>query len=367
MADGVRNEYVPTEVSPPGTTLREVLDDREISQSDLATRMGRPKKTISEIINGKASITPETALELELVLGIPATFWNARERDYRAFLARFEQARRMSRQLKWLKNFPVAALVKEGWITRHSGKKEQLKALLQFFGVASPEQWQDVFNDVAVAFRKSSAFQSDSYSLAAWLRCGLVKAEQYQCGGFDRARFLSALRTVRSLTPSDPEIFEPEMKRICADVGVVVVFVPQLPKSRVSGVTRWLSPDKALIQLSIRYKTNDQLWFTFFHEAAHILLHGKRLIFLETGRTSGQLETEASSWAAEFLIPSGPYAEFLSGGTYSKTAISRFADSIGIAAGIVVGRLQYDGVLPHSHCNDLKVRLDWARRSEPAA
>lgn len=367
MADGVRNEYLPTEVSPPGTTLREVLDEREISQSDLATRMGRPKKTISEIINGKASITPETALELELVLGIPATFWNARERDYRTFLARLEQARRMSRQLKWSKNFPIGALAKEGWILKHSNKQDQLKALLRFFGVASPEQWQDVFDNVAVAFRKSSAFKSDAYSLAAWLRCGLVKAEQYQCRSFDKERFLTALRKVRSLTPADPEVFEPEMKQVCADAGVVVAFVPQLPKSRVSGATRWLSPDKALIQLSIRYKTNDHLWFTFFHEAAHLLLHGKRLIFLETGRSSGELEAEASRWAAEFLIPSGPYAEFLSVGTLSKTAIRRFAGGIGIAAGVVVGRLQYDGLLPHSHCNDLKVRLDWAKSSEPAA
>ena len=367
MADGVRNEYLPTEVSPPGATLREVLDDRETSQSDLATRMGRPKKTISEIINGKASITPETALELELVLGIPATFWNAREREYRAFLARLEQARRMSRQLKWLKNFPIGALAKEGWITKHSNKQDQLKELLQFFAVASPEQWQDVFNNVAVAFRKSSAFKSDAYSLAAWLRCGLIKAGQYQCRSFNKERFLTALREVRSLTPSDPEVFEPEMKQVCADAGVVVTFVPQLPKSRVSGATRWLSPDKALIQLSIRYRTNDHLWFTFFHEAAHILLHGKRLIFLEAGRSTGELETEASRWAAEFLIPSGPYAEFLSTGTYTKMAIRQFADSIGVATGIVVGRLQHDGVLPHSHCNDLKVRLIWAGHSEPAA
>ena len=303
MADGVRNEYLPTDVSPPGATLREVLDDRKNSQSDLATRMGRPKKTISEIINGKASITPETALELELVLGIPATFWNAREREYRAFLARLEQAKRMNRQLKWLRNFPIGALAKEGWITKHSNKQDQLKELLQFFGVASPEQWQDVFNNLAVAFRKSSAFKSDAYSLAAWLRCGPMKAEQYQCRSFDKERFLTALREVRSLTPSDPEVFEPEMKQVCADAGVVVTFVPQLPKSRVSGATRWLSPDKALIQLSFRYRTDVHFWFTFFHEAGHILLHGKRDVVVESGQGKGEYEAEADKFAADCLIP----------------------------------------------------------------
>jgi HTH-type transcriptional regulator / antitoxin HigA len=364
MANAVQNEYLPEEVSPPGTTLREVLNDRGVSQSDLATRMGRPKKTISEIINGKASVTPETALELELVLGIPASFWNARERDYRASLARLEQARRMSHQLEWMKNFPVRELAKNGWIPKQTDRKDRLKALLQFFGVASADQWQAVFDSVAVAFRKSSRFESNSYSLGAWLRCGQIEAEQYQCRSFHRDRFVSALHEIRSLTPTDPEVFEPEMKRVCADAGVAVAFVPQLPRSRVSGATRWLSADKALIQLSIRYRTNDHLWFTFFHEAAHIVLHGKRLIFLETGHSSGELEEEANRWAAEFLIPTDAYEEFVDTGTYTKAAIRRFADSIGVAPGIVVGRLQHDEELPHNHCNDLKVRLVWARDAE---
>jgi addiction module HigA family antidote len=367
MAEHFPNEYEPTEVSPPGATLRELLEDRGLTQSDFATRMGRPQKTISEIINGKAAITPETALELELVLSVPASFWNARERDYRAFLARQAQEERLELQLEWLRNFPVAGLAKAGWIGRHRDKKRQLKELLQFFGVASPEQWQNVFSTCEVAFRRSKAFSSDRCSLSAWLRCGVLTAEQTHCEIYARARFVSAVAQIRSLTMEPPEVFVPATKELCAAAGVVVAFVPQLPKARVSGATRWLNADKALIQLSLRYKTDDQLWFTFFHEAAHIVLHGKRLIFLDVDGSEGDLEDEANSWAADVLIPKGEYEEFAELATHSKNRIREFARSVGIAPGIVVGRLQHDGILPHNHCNDLKCRLEWVQTAGSAA
>lgn len=85
------NQYVPDEVSPPGETLSEVLAEHGITQADLAERTGRPRKTIDEIIKGKAAITPETAIQLERVLGVPATFWNRRERQYREHLAKREE------------------------------------------------------------------------------------------------------------------------------------------------------------------------------------------------------------------------------------------------------------------------------------
>ncbi len=323
---------------------------------------GVRRRQSAEIINGKAAITPETALELELVLSVPASFWNARERDYRAFLARQDQERKLAQQLEWLRNFPITRMAKAGWIGRPTDKKQQLKELLQFFGVASPEQWQSVFDNCEVAFRQSSAFTSDSYALSAWLRRGMSIADQVQCAKFDKARFIDALGQIRGLTAKPVSVFVPAMKELCAAAGVVVAFVPELPKARASGATRWLTADKALIQLSLRYKTDEQLWFTFFHEAAHILLHGKRLIFLDIGKSEGKLEDEANRWAAEFLIPNAVYDEFATLPSHSKNRIKALARSIGIAPGIVVGRLQHDGTLPHSHCNDLKRRLEWGGR-----
>lgn len=107
--------------------------------------------------------------------------------------------------------------------------------------------------------------------------------------------------------------------------------------------------------MSLRYKTDDHLWFTFFHEAGHILLHGKKELFIEGSNGLDEVkEGEANEFAQIELIPKKSFAAFLAQKPYSKAAIERFAREIGIAPGIVVGQLQHRGLLPRSYCNDLK-------------
>ncbi|MCL4440487.1 MAG: HigA family addiction module antitoxin [Firmicutes bacterium] len=301
------NQYQPETVTPPGDTLLETIEALGISQAELAQRMERPVKTINEIIKGKAMITPDTALQLERVLGIPASFWQNREQNYREYLARREEGKRLQEQVEWLSQIPVATLIKLGWVKSSKDKVEQLKAVLDFFGVASPEAWRNLWTSPQAVFRKSTAFQADPGAVASWLRKGELVAQTIPCKPFEETKFKEALKTVRQITRQKPEDFIPEVVRICADAGVAVVFVPELPRSRVSGATRWLNPSKALIQLSFRYNSDDQLWFTFFHEASHILRHGKRRVFLEGDGMDEKLEQEADRFARDLLIPPRAY------------------------------------------------------------
>jgi len=368
MSNVIQNQYTPDYVSPPGETLQEVLEEQGITQTELAERTGRPKKTINEIINGKAAITPETALQLERVLNIPASFWNNREQQYREALARQDEQKRLKEQITWLDKIPVKAMVKFKWIQFFEDKVDQLREVLNFFAVASPEQWEKIWSNPNndTDFRKSQAFQSDAGAVAAWLRRGEIEASEINCAIYDAEKFKETLLQIRALTVELPEIFQKEILRLCAESGVAVVFIPQLPKTRTGGATRWLNPNKALIQLSLRYKTDDHLWFAFFHEAGHILLHGKRSTFLEGKKfllspTNQEKEEEANKFAADILIPPTELKQFLaSGQQHKKLAIEQFANKIGIAPGIVVGRLQHDRVLKPSHCNELKRKFEWA-------
>lgn len=365
MSNVIQNQYTPDYVSPPGETLEEVLEERGMTQAELALRMGRPKKTISEIINGKAAITPETALQLERVLGIRASFWNNRERHYQEALAYQEEQERLEKQVEWLSQIPVKDMIKQKWIQSYQDKVKQLREVLNFFAITSPEQWQELCGGAHVDFRKSIVFQSDPGAVTAWLRRGEIEASEIKCAIYNASTFKKTLLQIRILTVEPPEVFQPEVVRLCAEGGVAVVFVPQLPKTRTCGATRWLNPNKALIQLSLRYKTDDHLWFSFFHEAGHILLHGKRDVFLEEkdiqSFNSQDKEQEANKFAAEILIPPTDWQRFIaSGRNFSKARIQQFAMEIGIAPGIVVGRLQYDELLPNTHCNDLKRRFGWA-------
>jgi addiction module HigA family antidote len=363
MASSVANRYLPDRVSPPGETLLETLDALGMSQADLAARTGRPRKTINEIIKGKAAITAETALQLERVLGVPASFWINRERQYQESLARLEETTRLTANKEWLRCFPIKDMARWGWIIQHKEPVQQLRELLNFFGVASPQQWKSVWENTCVSFRKSATFECSVEPLTAWLRRGEIEARTIEAEPYNAERFRKALTEARKLTATPPDKFQPELAQICASAGVAIAFIPEIPKIRASGATRWISPEKALIQLSLRYKADDQLWFSFFHEAGHILLHGKRNIFIEGIDRSDSFEDEANRFAADFLIPKAMLQDFMRKGDRSHRSIKRFAQQLEIAPGIVVGRLQHEKYLPLNHCNDLKRRLTWTREA----
>ena len=367
MSSNIKNEYTPDMVSPPGETILETIEEYGMSQAELAGRMGRPKKTINEIIKGKAAISPDTAIQLEHVLGVPASFWMRREQHYRESLARSAERKRLSAATAWLSKMPIREMVKKGWIRNFTNPAEQVEELLNYFAIASPEQWEAVWLNPKVAFRKSLSFSSSPEALAAWLRKGEIEAQSIQCASYSAERFKHALREIRSLTRDTSDGFELRMQALCAEAGVAVVLVPQLSETRASGATQWLATDKALLQLSLRYKKNDQFWFSFFHEAGHILLHGKRDAFIDDGQDDGNLqgnadkEQEANRFAADLLIDPDLYKQFVaSNNRFSKVAIQQFATELGIAPGILVGRLQYDQHLPFTHCNDLKETFSWA-------
>lgn len=365
MASTVRNEYVPDVVSPPGETLQDVLDERDLSQADLADRTGRTKKTINEMIKGKAPITPETALQLEKVLGIPATFWNNREMAYRAYLARKAESDRLKQQVSWIREVPYGEMACNGWVPEFSDKVERVRALLSFFAVASREQWQEVAIRPQASFRRSKKHESEPGALSAWLRQGEIEASRLECDVFNRQAFIDGLEKARRLTLESPEVFVPALQDLCSRCGVAVVLVPELRKLRVWGATRWLSPTRAVIQLSLRYKTDDHLWFTFFHEAAHILLHNKRDVFVESDGAATEEEKAADRFAANHLIHASDFHRLRQRGLYSEDFVREFAEQLGIAPGIVVGRLQHDRLLPFTHLNGLKRHFRWAKSEEP--
>ena len=363
MAKAEKSTFQPNYAIPPGDTLKETLESLGMKQSELAQRTGRPKKTINEIIKGKVAITPGTAIQLERVLGVPASFWNNLERNYQDTMARLREKEQLQSQIQWLKTFPIATLVRKGWLPKEKSDVDKLRALLNFFGVAGMNEWKMIWESSEAAYRRSVAFRSKPTAVAAWLRRGEVEAIRIECHPYNNSTFRSSLQKVRGLTQESPEVFEPEMKRLCAKAGVAVVFVPELPGTHLYGATRWIGTSKALIQLSLRGKSDDHLWFTFFHEAGHILLHGKKEIFIEAKGEgcrkigSSEKEQEADRFAQAFLIPTEDYKDFLDCGRFNNSDIQEFAKSLGLAPGIVVGRLQHDGIIPYSVANRLKKRF----------
>lgn len=354
MSSAQNSKFVPDYLVTPGEVLEEYLEELGMTQAELSDRTGLAKKTINEIIKAKSPITPETALKLERTLGRPSHFWSNLERQYQEDRTRLAEQERMESYLEWLAQVPVKDMAKLGWIPKLKDKFEQLDAVLRFFGVSSPRQWETVWREYQVAYRQTERFEKCAEAVSAWLRQGEHQAQQIECAPYDRKRFLAVLDEVRGLTREGPEAFVPKLEELCASTGVAVVFVPELPKIGIWGATRWLG-DKAVIQLSLRYKSNDHLWFTFFHEAGHIVKHGRKEVFIEGKGLNGEKEEEANAYARDKLIPPAQMRRLMKSGRPTLAAIKRFAEDIGIAPGIVVGRLQHDEVLPRDTGNRLKI------------
>lgn len=341
---------------PPGETLRELLDEQGLNQRDLARRADLSPKHVNKLLQGLVPLSADVALRLERVTGTPARIWNRLEADYRSDLERIRSQRELSVDVMWAADFPVTELVKREILPAEpSDKVSRLEQVLTFFGVASPGAWEDVYADLTCEFRTSKAFEAKQGALAAWLRLGEIAARDLYCEPFDRKKLEAALPSLRELTRETADVFTERMRTLCAACGVAVVFVPELSGSRASGATRWLTPAKALIQLSLRYKTDDHLWFTFFHEIGHVLRHGKTDVWIEATSPAvdgDPREADADRFSRDVLIPPHHAADLRE----LKTAddVRRFADSIGVSSGVVVGRLQHDRFWPHSRGNTLK-------------
>lgn len=363
MANQIVNEYLPDYAVAPGEILEHELDIREMSLKELANRTGLTSKHLISILNAKSSITPETAIKFERALGMPADYWLNLECLYQETIARINEDAELESDLDWLKRIQVNTMIKFGWLEKFSDPKAQLIAVLRFFGIASVNQWDDMWSKLNVAYRQHNTHEVFAESVSAWLRRGEIEANNIACQPYDKSNFRQSLDEIRKLTIEPPEVFVPEMQRLCALGGVAVVFVPPLPKTGVSGATCWLNSNKAIIQLSLRYKTDDHLWFTFFHEAGHILLHGKKELFLEGANGLDiEKETEANDFAANELIPRKLFNSFSLKKPITKQSIISFANELGICPGIVVGQLQHNKVIKVFHYNDLKRRFEWVHK-----
>lgn len=360
-------EYRPDyDREPPGDMLKWFLDSRGLKIVDFAKRCGRPTKTISEIVAGKTAITPETALQFERVLGVEAATWLQLEAGYRLEKARDEEKSLAMNDeaLSWAKCFPIAEMARYGFLAERPKKTALVDTLLRFFGVSSVAAWTQYWDarlNLAF-FKKQKSGRNNSYGVAAWMRQGERLATQAvddwaEPTPYSEAVFRSVLPKIRGLTREPWDDIQDQLVQQCAAAGVIVVFVPFLSKTDVRGAAFWARKDRPVIILSDRGKSEALIWFAFFHEAAHILLHSKKTVFLDqgdAGTSEASIENEADRFSAETLIPGDDIDRFVQiyGSDVGHIAVGKlaeFAAEIDIDPGLLMRRLQWEEVLPQKY------------------
>ena len=347
----------------PGETLIELLEEKGMTQLELAERMGRPHKTINEIIKGKTSITPETAIQLEGVFSVPASFWMNLESNYQVALARFDFAKKLEKEYKIAEKYPYREMIKLGWINSCKDVKEVVKCMLNFFGVVSLENVIEKNIFAGVQYRISSKKDHSKEAVIAWLRKGVLEAQKIRTNDFDAKKLKENLLNIKKLMFSSPDKFMPELTKLLADCGVALVILKNLKNVPINGVTRWISSDKALIQMSIRGKYADIFWFSLFHEIGHLLLHRKKGVYVDSKNETinKDQEKEANKFASDILISETEYNDFVTRFKMFKdiNILKTFSKKNGVINGIVVGRLQNDGVIGRNELNSLRNKYEW--------
>jgi len=343
----------------PGEFLEDIIESRNLTKRDVAQRLDVNPSLITNITACKKPIGPELAIKLEHVLGVSRNIWINMNSDYRMFQEKQKEKERLKNRENWVKEFPIKFLKKLNLIPNTANYQKLAAALLDFFGISAPEVWDKYYGTQAAQLRQSQAFDYDPKALETWIRAGEKFAEEEVIESYDKKLFRKNLKEIKNLTQKEPEEFIPKMKELCAEAGVALTFVPEPKGISVYGCTKLLNKKNPLIIQSLRRKVNDHFWFTFFHEAGHILLHGKRDIFIDNENTESQKEDEADQFARNILINKKDYQKFIQSNNFNKKSVLNFANSQNIHPGIVVGRLQHDQYIKYAWLHDLKEKINF--------
>lgn len=340
--------------TPPGATIKEQLNDKGMSQKEFAARMDMSEKHISKLINGEVQLTPEVAVRLEVVLGVPAKFWNNLEAVYREKLIKVEAENAMDEDEALAKQLPYSEMAKYGWIPETRDSKEKVINLRKYFEVVELSLLENK-QITRIACRRLAVTEKSDFALLAWAQEAKIKARNIETSPINIKGLINIISEIRTMTVLKPKEFCPKIKNMLAECGIALVFLPHLKGSFLQGAS-FMDGNKIVLGLTARGKDADKFWFSLFHELAHIVLGHIGQI----DGTTDQDEKDADAWSRDTLISKESFDGFVSKSNFSTSSIRSFAKTLGIAPGIVVGRLQSEGCIKHSVMNELKEHYEIA-------
>ena len=344
----------------PGYYIKELIEEMEITQSEFALRLDTTGKTLSKLINGEIPLSKNLAENLSLMTGTSVSVWLNLQAKYDEQYCIIECERKIDTEKDRLTMLHYDYFVKLGFVENYSEKNQQVKELCRVLNVASLSVLEK--QDLLTAC-KTSISEVDIKNVVnanAWIQLGKIMARDINCKPYSQDNLLKAIPIFRSLTRKVLSTAFEQIQKIFFDCGVALVALPYMKDSGLNGAVQWINNNKVMLLINDRGKDAAKFWFTLFHEIDHIL-HKKttftyltsedknsKILFL--GRANEDEEKMADNFAKNQLIPSVDYNKFVAKQNFSLSAIQKFADTVGIATYIVIGRLKHDHFL---NWNDL--------------
>lgn len=354
-------QFEPDWFSKPGDSLRALMQRRGVAASDLAAEIEGGMPVVRGLIDGSIDIDYSRAETLAALLGGTAQFWICRQSRYEEAVERATDAALAKEAEGWLARVPMPDGKRRNSSNLRTARSE-IKRRLVYYSVPNLKTWELRYGRMLdhTLFRTSTTFQSTDDAVLLWLRQGELESELVSTKAWSSDVLAERMSSIVKLSKiSQPSRFLPMLKKICAEAGVAFVVVKAPQGCRASGASRLVAPDKAMILVSFRYRSDDHFWFTVFHEIGHLLLHGARLFIDEETTPEDDCEQEANDFSRACIIPEGRMGEFRSLQA-NRDAVMRFAVSLGVSPGLVIGQMQHHGIIEHRQLNALKRRWTWA-------
>lgn len=344
----------------PGETLKEMLDDRQMSQRELAIRTSVKEPHISGIVRGKKPLSVSFAKKLGYALGVDANFWINLQSNYDKELADYEELNEISTEeinilqkikgiVDYAKDIQIIDPDAEGPILVIELRKLLKISKLTYINKISQSG----------AYRLSSADNVDADILFTWLRItDLITERQQLEADLDLELLKEKLPLIKALTFEDMETIHIELKKHLAECGIKFAIVKHFTGAPVQGVIKKSDDGTLSLIMTLRRKFADVFWFTFFHEIGHIINGDIKDRLIDYEGIENEIETKANQFAADLLIDSEKYKEFLDFGDFSIPMINKLCEELKIPAYILIGRLQKDEYLDYANYSNQKIKYN---------
>lgn len=348
----------------PGETLTEILEDREMSQKELAVRTGMTEKHISTVVKGQKNISVAFAKKLEYALGIDASFWINLQSNYDRELLEFEEVNDITEAeiaiLKPLKQV-MEYIVARKWINENANEAEKVLQLRKILAVSNLTAIPNITYNAAYRAQVATNINVDAYVLYAWQRiCEIMTKNIVVSDELNIVLLREQIPEIKKLMFEDVNIVQKKLENIFAKCGIAFRIVKHFQGAPVQGFIKKTDSEKLILCMTIRKSRADIFWFTLFHEIGHIINGDVKQRFIDFDSVQSDTEAKADAFASDTLMNAQEYKEFVLKKDYSLNAIDTFSKKQGVKSYIVIGRLQSDKVLSWSQYNERIVYYKWA-------
>ena len=349
----------------PGETISDVLEERGITQKELAQRAGVSEAFLSDVIHGRKDISKGLAMGLEYALGVSRSFWLNLQANYDAELLSLQEEESVKEEERVILasiHEIVDYLKKRSLLEEGLTQTQTVISLRKLLQVSSLTGLRTLAP--AGAFRMSDTVAVNSEVLGAWLcLCKIQGTAEQIDSGFKLEKVDELVSGIKDIMLTGKGNLQKALRNLFAGYGIDFSIVHNFRGAPVHGYIARKEDGTYQMVLTLRGSFADIFWFSLFHELGHIVNGDVTKVgsFIDAQYSKDERkEAAADLFASEALLESDSYRSFVSRGVYSYTAIRDYARTQKVPPYVVIGRLQKEEVIPWSWYQKYKPRYKWA-------